>query len=123
MNRRKARETAFTLLFQVDINEGFPVGDEVLNEYTTRVIDGVLENKTKLDDIISDNVENWSYDRVGLVEKTILRIAAYELMFLDDIPDSVSINEAVELSHTYGDEKTSKFVNGILSKIMKQKEE
>lgn len=123
MNRRKARETAFTLLFQIDINEELPVSDEVLNSFTAHVIDGVLEKKTILDEIISSNLTSWTYDRVGLVEKTILRIATYELKFLDDIPTSVSINEAVELSHTYGDEKTSKFVNGVLSKIIEPEEE
>lgn len=118
MKRREARETAFTLLFQIDINEDITLDDEDLNPYTERIIKGVMENKAELDEIIGKNVSNWTFDRVGLVEKTILRIATYEITFSDDIPVSVSINEAVELSHTYGDDKTSKFVNAVLAKII-----
>lgn len=119
MNRRKAREAAFTTLFQLDINAEITSDTEGLTTYTKNVINGVIEHKEALDERISENLTNWTYDRVGLVEKTILRIAVYEIMHLDDIPVSVSINEAVELSHIYGDDKTNKFVNGVLSKIVK----
>lgn len=118
MNRHTARETAFTLLFQVDINDEDPANNEELNEYTKRIISGVIENKDEIDKIIKENLVNWTYDRVGLVEKTILRISTYEIMFLTDIPEGVSINEAVELAHKYGDDKSSKFINGVLSKII-----
>lgn len=118
MKRHTARETAFTLLFQVDINEDNPTNNEDLSEYTERVINGVIANKDAIDDIITNNLVNWTYDRVGLVEKTILRIATYEIKYLTDIPNGVSINEAVELAHKYGDDKSSKFINGVLSKIV-----
>lgn len=119
MKRHQARETAFTLLFQVDINDDQPSESEDLNDYSKKLIAGVIENKTAIDEIIIDQLANWTYDRVGLVEKTILRIATFELKFLTEIPDGVAINEAVELAHKYGDEKTSKFINGVLSKIVK----
>ena len=83
---------------------------------------GVIDKKEEIDQLISSHLKNWSYDRVALVEKTVLRIAAFEMTYLDDIPVGVSINEAVELSHTYGDEKSGKFVNGVLSNINEQKE-
>lgn len=118
MNRHTARETAFTLLFQVDINEENSTDNEKLNKYTEQVISGVVANKGAIDEIIINNLVNWTYDRVGLVEKTILRIATYEIKYLSDIPTSVSINEAVELAHKYGDDKSSKFINGVLSKIV-----
>lgn len=119
MNRHDAREKAFTILFQVDINEERPAYSEDLNDYTKKLITGVIDNKAEIDEIIGNNLSNWTYDRVGLVEKTILRIATYELTFLPDIPEGVSINEAVELAHTYGDDKASKFINGVLANIIK----
>lgn len=122
MDRRTAREEAFKFLFQQDINESDSVEDEKMNSYTKLVVVGVIKHKDKIDQLISDSLLNWSYDRIALVEKTILRIATYEITYLDDVPIGVSINEAVELAHMYGDEKSGKFVNGVLSKIIEQKE-
>jgi|SRR5699024_177586 len=122
MDRRTAREEAFKLLFQHDFNQGDNFSDDDLNPYTKTVVRGVIKNKREIDQLIAAHLRNWSYDRIAHVEKTILRIAVFEMKFLDDIPVGVSINEAVELSHTYGDEKSSKFVNGVLSNINEEKE-
>src|SRR5690625_1848910 len=118
MDRRTAREEAFKLLFQLDINNDNDLHNEKLNTYNSRLISGVTENKQEIDQRISEHLENWSFDRLAVVERTILRIATYEIIYLDDIPVGASINEAVELAHTYGDEKSSKFINGVLSKII-----
>lgn len=118
MDRHKAREEAFKLLFQIDINEDSSLHHEQMNSFTNKLTSGVISNKENIDSEIKEHLVNWSFDRLALVEKTILRIATYEMMYLDDIPVGVSINEAVELAHKYGDEKSGKFVNGVLSKII-----
>ncbi|MFB4166430.1 transcription antitermination factor NusB [Virgibacillus sp. JSM 102003] len=125
MNRHSAREKAFQVLFQLGINDNNP--DKAVEEHLETVeidaflmslVKGVTENKAVLDDIISNNLENWTIDRIASVEKTILRIAILEINYIEDIPTNVSINEAVELANMYGDEKSGKFVNGVLSKII-----
>ncbi|MBP1950391.1 transcription antitermination factor NusB [Virgibacillus litoralis] len=125
MNRHTAREKAFQVLFQLDINDNNP--DKAVEEHLETIeidaflmslVKGVTEKKAGLDDIISYHLENWTIDRIASVEKTILRIAILEINYIDDIPTNVSINEAVELANMYGDEKSGKFVNGVLSKII-----
>ncbi|WP_164218079.1 transcription antitermination factor NusB [Virgibacillus sp. YIM 98842] len=126
MNRHTARKKAFQILFQLDINDNDPdqaihdfLEDGVSDPYLTMIVKGVADNKTKLDKVIADHLENWSIQRIASVEKNILRIAVYEILYSDDIPVNVSINEAVELGHIFGDEKSGKFINGVLSKIKK----
>ncbi|MFC0299333.1 transcription antitermination factor NusB [Virgibacillus soli] len=129
MNRHKAREKAFQILFPLDINE-LEVKDEINNqedaelvssEFLQELVKGVIQNKQAIDQYISESLKNWTIDRIATVEKTILRIATYEIIFREDIPVGVSINEAVELAKVFGDEKSSKFINGVLSNIIKDK--
>ncbi len=119
MDRRSAREEAFKILFQQEMNSDEHMKSDRMSTYTKIVVFGTLKEKQAIDQRISDHLHNWSYDRIPLVEKTILRIAVYELDYLEDIPIGVSINEAVELAHKYGDEKSGKFINGVLSNIIK----
>lgn len=119
MNRRKAREKALQTLFQLDMNNGDltnKVSDEE-NEFLTTLINGVSTHAKEIDDVISNHLENWAFERIAFVEKTALRIAVFEMMYLSDIPVNVTINEAVELAKVFGDEKSGHFVNGVLSKI------
>src|SRR5699024_487982 len=125
MNRHKAREKALQILFQLDINELDPIKamediaeTTAIDSFLETVVKGVSTYKQELDDTINTTLENWSIDRIASVEKTILRIATYEVKYLEDIPVGVSINEAIELANSYGDEKSGKFVNGVLSKII-----
>ncbi len=117
MKRHEAREKAFQTLFQLDINE---IEIEIKNDdpYLETVIRGVIENVEAIDLLISTHLENWALERLPYAERTILRIATYEIKYLDDIPVNVSINEAIELAHKYGDEKSGQFINGVLSKII-----
>lgn len=124
MKRREAREQAFQILFQLDINEEEP--QKALDDFLTSeqndlflkaLTEGVITYKQKLDDAIAKNVENWSFSRIAIAEKTILRMAVFEIQYMDDIPIAVTINEAIELANKYGDEKSGKFINGILSKF------
>lgn len=125
MKRHTAREKAFQLLFQMDLNE-LDLNEalheqndaEKIDSFLEGLVRGVVENKEAVDEFISNHLENWTIQRIASVEKTILRIATYEITYLEDIPTNVSINEAVELANKYGDEKSGKFVNGVLSKII-----
>ncbi|GAB3052218.1 transcription antitermination factor NusB [Virgibacillus ainsalahensis] len=125
MNRHTAREKAFQILFQLDINDNDPMTaiEEFLeteenDPFLTKLVKDVTNFKSQIDNIISEKLENWSLDRIASVEKTILRIATYEIKYKEDIPTNVSINEAIELGNLYGDEKSGKFINGVLSRII-----
>ncbi|SRR5690625_1121126 len=126
MNRRTAREKAVQILFQIDMNENdltktmqMVLGDEDVNPFLHVLVDGVIANRHEIDQLIGENLDHWSFERIALVEKTILRIATFEMKYLDDIPETVSIDEAVELAKKFGDTKSGKFVNGVLSKMIK----
>lgn len=125
MNRHAARENALQILFQLDINDKNP--EKAIDEqfeslevdaYLNALVEGVASYKDQLDQKITEHMEKWSIDRIASVEKTILRIAVFEISYREDIPVNVAINEAVELANAYGDEKSGKFVNGVLSKII-----
>lgn len=124
MNRRSAREKALQTLFQIDFHKNNltklhkSYEDETeTNELLPILVKGVTENYEEIDEIIAKHLDHWTIDRIAFVEKTILRMAIYEIKYLDDIPRNVSINEAVELAKKFADEKSGKFVNGILAKI------
>lgn len=125
MNRHTAREKAFQSLFQIDINEMSaeeaiqnvveePVHDAFLNQ----LVYGVVKHREEIDQKISDNLENWSFNRIASVERTLLRLAVYELMYEEDIPNKVTLNEAIELAKVFGDDKSGSFVNGVLKKMI-----
>lgn len=122
MKRREAREHALKTLFQLDINNDDLTNknDEPYknNDYLITVINGVKTYVEEIDKLIEEHLIKWTINRIANIDKTILRIAIYEINYMEDIPTSVSINEAVELGHKYGDEKSGKFINGILSNII-----
>lgn len=133
MNRRKSRELTMKLLFETsinkrDVNEAIEdymqENDEYKNidlEYVNRIIKGIDENKEFVDKKIEDSLENWKLNRISKVNMAILRIAVYEIFFEDDIPEKVSINEAIELTKVYSDKKSASFINGALGKILTTK--
>jgi len=123
MKRRTAREKAFQILFQLDINNNDPeqairsfLETEENDNFLQTVVEGVTNRKSEIDATITDHLEHWSIKRIAAVERSVLRIATYEIRFLEDIPKNVSINEAVELGKIFGDEQSGKFINGVLSK-------
>jgi len=129
--RSKARELALQFLYQTDITkEEFPPvlkafwqnhrASKPIREFTTQLIQGSIANSSSIDSIISKYAQNWQLKRMAVVDRNILRLGCFELLFLQDIPPKVSINEAVELAKKYGDTESSKFVNGILDKIHKE---
>ena len=129
MTRREAREQAFCLLFQETVS-GAPVDDIlraahesrdlVPDSFTEGLCYGVEEHKEDIDRMIEGNLKGWSIRRVSKVALTLLRLAAYEMCYEKDIPVSVSINEAVELSKTYGGEGDPAYINGVLGSIAKK---
>ncbi|WP_165786626.1 transcription antitermination factor NusB [Heyndrickxia camelliae] len=124
MKRRTAREKALQALFQIDMNEASP--EDAMNNilqgapvdpYLSELVHGTSKNLKEIDEIISNHLENWSVNRLAKVELNILRLAVYELNYVSDVPANVVINEALEISKRFGDEKSSKFINGVLAKI------
>lgn len=125
MKRRKARELALQTLFQLDnheisIEEAIGHVTEEQDSFLSQLVHGVIENKEKIDQSLAENLENWSLSRLPKIERTILRIAVYELMFTEETPAKVVINESLEICKVFGDEKSSRFVNGVLSKYTDQ---
>lgn len=131
--RRKAREFALQMLYQYDIRqdseyliEGFWESRDVpddIKEFANRIVEGVIKNLSLIDGKIDQSAKNWSIDRMAVVDRNILRMAAYELLFITDIPVKVTINEAIEIAKRYGEEDSRSFVNGILDRILKDHQE
>lgn len=141
MKRRELREQVFRLLFRVSFHteedmkeqmllwaEDLPAEDtqEAFKEkdidYITTRCGKVLEKVAQIDPIINENTEGWNTERMGKVELSVLRLAVYEILFDEDIPASVAINEAVEIAKKYGQESSGAFVNAILGKVAKSDE-
>ncbi|NRD80706.1 transcription antitermination factor NusB [Bacillus sp. BRMEA1] len=125
MKRRTAREKALQALFQIDVSQTEPesaiehvLEEEAGDDYLSKLVFGVIEHKTEIDNLISENLEKWSLDRLATVDRNLLRIAVFELKFIQqEVPENVVLDEAIEIAKIYGDDQSSKFVNGVLSKI------
>jgi N utilization substance protein B len=96
--------------------------DKCEKEFVHLLVDGVVAGKEELDKVVDESAPEWPVDQISLIDKTILRIAIYELFNLKDVPPKVAINEAVELSKEFGGESSSKFVNGVLGTVYKKYE-
>ena len=126
--RTKAREIVLQFLYQQDIRKDdwlsniadFELLKEVEDDvapFAIALMKGTLENISTLDDLIAKSAQNWQLKRMSMVDRNVMRMAAYELIYEPDIPAKVSINEAINLAKKYSDEESGKFVNGILDKI------
>jgi len=126
--RRQSRETALQLLYALDItrvnvremlHDGWTekMLSPEIRDFTTALVTGVIERRDEIDACIQECSTNWSLERIGLVERNILRFAIYELCFLPDIPPNVTINEAVEVAKKYGTDEAPAFINGILDRV------
>lgn len=127
-SRHQARERALQILFQYDIH-GKPgiwldefwkqakVTEEV-KAFTEQLVQGVLQHKKELDELLQRYATNWKVSRMPIVDRNILRAGLYEFFWMDDVPAKVTMNEAIELAKSFGDEAASKFVNGILDKVL-----
>lgn len=88
-------------------------------DFIKDIVDGIIKNIASIDETISKSAPEWPVDQIAIIDKTILRIAIYELIFDKSVPPKVVINEAVELAKSYGSENTSKFVNGVLGTLFR----
>ncbi|OED35851.1 transcription antitermination factor NusB [PVC group bacterium (ex Bugula neritina AB1)] len=138
-SRRKSREHALEILYQMDIQkQNLDVFISVLNDYwelrkrnsssvsfketqmfTAQIIKGVLQNQEQLDSHIQKHLRHWPLSKVNVIDRNIIRIALYEMLHLDDIPSQVTINEAIELAKKYASQESYQFVNGILDNFFK----
>jgi N utilization substance protein B len=125
--RRKARKRAVDILYEADIR-GLDavtlVSDRVgapelppVNDYTVTLVEGVTEHRARIDDVLSEHSEGWSLQRMPAVDRAVLRMGLYELLWATDVPDAVVIDEAVELAKSLSTDDSPRFVNGVLGRI------
>ncbi len=130
--RTFARECALKILYRIEISKESVDSsfkdfwsktaesiDEESHNFAEALVKGICENIKTIDEIISKYTDNWNISRMAVIDRNIMRMSVYEMLYRDDIPPNVSINEAIELAKKYGDVDSGKFVNGILDKIKK----
>ncbi|MDD3653723.1 MAG: transcription antitermination factor NusB [Desulfotomaculaceae bacterium] len=133
MSRRQARERALQVLFQVDLGNAKPAEafnnlDEnfgALNEnedFARMLVEGTLAHREAIDQVIASISKDWDIKRMANVDRNIMRLALYEIYYCKDIPNSVSINEAVDMGKVFGGEESGKFINGILGRVLEDPE-
>jgi len=136
LTRREIREKALQSLFQLSANEDLAteiamqqalissndLADEVemvsVPEYLDLLVKGVIENQLTIDEEVQKYLENWSMERLAKTDVVIMRIAIFEMLYVPDVPAKVALNEALEITKLYSDEKSRKFVNGVLANIV-----
>ncbi|MCZ8512827.1 transcription antitermination factor NusB [Paenibacillus filicis] len=143
MRRRLARELALQSLYQIEMNEVTLADaishvveeastedeaqltkekDQISPQYVTELVEGTLQHKQPIDHLLADYLKGWQMDRLSRVDREILRLATYEMMYRDDVPPKVVVNEAIEMAKHFGTEESGKFVNGVLGKMIKDLE-
>lgn len=131
-NRRRARENAIKILYQIEMSGYSPEDcikmfweshteekDDIKN-YSNYIVRGVISNLTDMDEKIQSLSENWRLERMHKVDKAILRLGAFELLFSQDVPYRVAIDEAIELAKKFGTDDSKAFINGILDKFFQK---
>ena len=129
MKRRKAREHALQILFQLDIKKEKPSAailkhfwaeyqpDDEVKAFAEEIVKGTFKHVSKINDLIQDCAQNWTLERMAVVDRNVLRMAIYEILYRMDIPTSVTINEAIEIAKKFGTDESGAFVNGILDRV------
>jgi transcription antitermination protein NusB len=129
--RSKARKRALDLIFAAEargrapgelLAEQVAAGEGPTNAYTATLVEGVAERLTRIDEIVSTYAEGWTLDRMPAVDRNVLRLGVYELLWVDDVPDAVAISEAVTLVRELSTDESPSFVNGVLGRIGRDKE-
>ncbi len=128
--RSKARKRALDVLFEAEIR-GEPVlglleqriaeASPPVNEYAADLVRGVQAHRDRIDELLAEHAEGWSLDRMPVVDRNVLRIGLYELLWADDVPDAVAINEAVVLARDLSTDASPAFVNGLLGRLLELK--
>ena len=129
-SRSKARKRALDILFEADqrgldplalLAERLPTAHPPISEYAVTIIEGVQAHRERIDELLTTYAHGWTLDRMPGVDRTVLRIGAWELLFNDDVPDAVAIDEAVDLAHTLSTDDSPAFVNGLLARLLEIK--
>ncbi len=128
--RTKSRKRALDILFESEA-QSLPPGatladrrvsaDYPVNDYAVLLIEGVVEHRDRLDEILTEHAVGWTLDRMPAVDRNLLRIGAFEILYVDDVPDAVAVSEAVSLAGDLSTDESPSFVNGLLSKIVELK--
>lgn len=127
--RSKARKRAVDVLYESELRdvaalttlaERIALAEPPVNDYTITLVEGVTAHRYDIDAILAEYAEGWTVDRMPDVDRAVLRLAVYELLWRDDIPDAVVIDEAVELAKTLSTDESPRFVNGVLAKVLKE---
>jgi len=124
--RRKARKRALDFLYEADIRSGNAIqllatrgeSDLSQSDYVTELLVGVDSNKTKIDELITTYAQGWDMDRMPAIDRNILRIALFEILFKNDLDDQVAVSEAVEIATELSTEDSAKYINGVLGRII-----
>jgi len=126
--RTIARECVLKILYQIELIQDTPETirkqfwednpvDEEIRAFADRIVEGTLQHKAHIDEIVARHTENWNLSRMAVLDKNILRFGTYELLYMPDIPPKVTINELVNIAKKYSQEDSGKFVNGVLDHI------
>lgn len=131
MSRRLARETALQVLFQRDLTKEALSTAEIVERWATEfvvpeasktfaqeLVDGTIAHQDEIDRTIASLAQDWTLSRMANVDRNVMRLATYEILFCPDIPGRVTLNEAIELAKRFGGEESAKFVNGILDRVV-----
>jgi N utilization substance protein B len=128
--RTKARKRALDVLYEselrgsdlsVTLPDRIASGDPPVNPYTITLVEGVVEHRMRIDELLDTYSEGWSLARMPMVDRNLLRIATYEIFHVDDVPDAVAVSEAVQLASELSTDESSGFVNGLLARLVELK--
>jgi N utilization substance protein B len=126
--RSKARKRAVDVLYEADLRgtdavatlaDRVSLADPPVNEYTVELVEGVQANRVRIDEILTEYADGWTIERMPGVDRAVLRIGVYELLWRDDVPPAVSIDEAVELAKALSTDESPRFVNGVLARVLR----
>ena len=128
LTRHQSREIAVQFLYQIDINQDSLTNNlenlkdehpdlDLDESFLIDIIQGTYQNIDEIDQLVDSNIDNWNVKRIAKVDRNVIRLALYEMLYKEDIPAAVSINEAVELAKSFSNQKSAKFVNGVLGKL------
>lgn len=128
--RSKARKRALDVLYAADMRSGGSTTDLLadqheagqVNPYTVELVEGVSAHRDRLDEVIAGYLEGWTLTRMPAVDRNVLRIATYEILFVDDTPDAVAVSEAINLVRDLSTDESPTYVNGVLGNIVRNRD-
>ncbi|HSE69362.1 MAG TPA: transcription antitermination factor NusB [Nocardioidaceae bacterium] len=128
--RSKARKRALDILFECEVRglplgetlrERLTAGDPPVNEYTVSLIRGVAEHQKRIDELLATYAQGWTLDRMPAVDRNVLRLGVFEILYVDDVPDAVAVSEAMNLVRELSTDESPSYVNGVLGNIVRNK--